>query len=236
MRNHVTPLHAESRYAAALTSPWFPSTQPLRTLWKGLPEYFVPPATLARLAAAPARLADAKTRSAFLKTYDLFRDIKSRCAAEEVLLDPKGGSFVDKDGAPVAELEMAAAAVPESELRSGLSFEEFFGVMLEDELRLEAEGEEHLAHHIFVMIDSVQLPDDDEDDEKERAEDKTVGGRKEEMISREEFKTCFSSVPNFAPQSVDEFVYLFPLNSDGQIELEGFATVVRELDVLLHAG
>ena len=71
---------------------------------------------------------------------------------------------------------------------------------------------------------------------QEAASGEAGGERKAEMLSREELKACFEGVPNFPSQSVDEFVYLFPLNSDGQIEPDSFEAVVKELGVLTHAA
>ena len=54
------------------------------------------------------------------------------------------------------------------------------------------------------------------------------------MLSREEFAQCFRGVPKFSEELVDDFLYLFELNSEGQIEFEEFVKVVKELKVLVH--
>ena len=45
---------------------------------------------------------------------------------------------------------------------------------------------------------------------------------------------CFRGVPKFSEELVDDFLYLFELNSEGQIEFEEFVKVVKELKVLVH--
>ena len=112
-----------------------------------LPEFFVPAASLAAVVDDPAD-ADDNTRAAFRRAYDLFRRIKARCGAEEVAAGGGAAGF---------------AAVPEEELRSGLTFQEFFGVMVEDEHRLEKGGEEELARAIFGMVDAVVCVGDDDE-------------------------------------------------------------------------
>jgi hypothetical protein len=112
-----------------------------------LPEFFVPAASLAAVVDDPAD-ADDNTRAAFRRAYDLFRRIKARCGAEEVAAGGGAAGY---------------AAVPEEELRSGLTFQEFFGVMVEDEHRLEKGGEEELARAIFGMVDAVVCVGDDDE-------------------------------------------------------------------------
>ena len=162
------------------------------------------------------------------------------------------------------------AAVPEEELRSGLTFQEFFGVMVEDEHRLEKGGEEELARAIFGMVDAVVCVGDDDEaadaadvdesappprarpsttarprDRRPRpalftkgADHPSTGGgdRKAEMLSREELKSCFDGVPGFPAHSVDDFVFLFSLNGDGQIDFHAFLAVCKELTILRHAS
>ena len=44
----------------------------------------------------------------------------------------------------------------------------------------------------------------------------------------------FRGVPKFSEELVDDFLYLFELNSEGPIEFEEFVKVVKELKVLVH--
>ena len=62
------------------------------------------------------------------------------------------------------------------------------------------------------------------------------GDRKAEMLSREELKSCFDGVPGFPAHSVDDFVFLFSLNGDGQIDFHAFLAVCKELTILRHAS
>ena len=52
------------------------------------------------------------------------------------------------------------------------------------------------------------------------------------MLSREELKSCFDGVPGFPAHSVDDFVFLFSLNGDGQIDFHAFLAVCKELTIL----
>ena len=62
------------------------------------------------------------------------------------------------------------------------------------------------------------------------------GDRKAQMLSREELKSCFDGVPGFPAHSVDDFVFLFSLNGDGQIDFHAFLAVCKELTILRHAS
>ena len=75
----------------------------------------------------------------------------------------------------------------------------------------------------------VQLEDERSDRSSGEQDD-----RADKMLSREEFAQCFRGVPKFSEELVDDFLYLFELNSEGQIEFEEFVKVVKELKVLVH--
>ena len=75
----------------------------------------------------------------------------------------------------------------------------------------------------------VQLEDERSDRSSGEKDD-----RADKMLSREEFAQCFRGVPKFSEELVDDFLYLFELNSEGQIEFEEFIKVVKELKVLVH--
>ena len=77
--------------------------------------------------------------------------------------------------------------------------------------------------------DHVHLEDDRSDRSSGEQDD-----RADKMLSREEFAQCFRGVPKFSEELVDDFLYLFELNSEGQIEFEEFVKVVKELKVLVH--
>ena len=51
-----------------------------------------------------------------------------------------------------------------------------------------------------------------------------------------ELKSCFDGVPGFPAHSVDDFVFLFSLNGDGQIDFHAFLAVCKELTILRHAS
>ena len=57
------------------------------------------------------------------------------------------------------------------------------------------------------MVDSMS-PGDESDDE-----DNTAG---DEMLSRSELRKAFLGIPKFNQHSVEDFLYLFQLNHDGQ--------------------
>ena len=59
---------------------------------------------------------------------------------------------------------------------------------------------------------------------------------KEEVLQKPmlAYEKRFRGVPKFSEELVDDFLYLFELNSEGQIEFEEFVKVVKELKVLVH--
>ena len=98
--------------------------------------------------------------------------------------------------------------------------------MAVDETDLEAGlPEAELAGAIFDMVDSVG----DDDDE-------AGAGQHNGMLSRGELRKAFVGVPNFNRHAVEDFLYLFPLNEEGQIEREEFVKAAKRMEVLAHAS
>jgi len=118
-----------------------------------------------------------------------------------------------------AAIKTAAGCTPDDieAFNAGLSFDEFFVVMLGDEMQMESEWTEvEIAEEIFELMDS------------------DGGGAGE--LDRQELKNAFVGIPSFEERSVDDFVYMFKLNSEGNVEKEEFVTVVDKLDVVSHKG
>ena len=89
--------------------------------------------------------------------------------------------------------------------RKPLPFEAFYMVMALDEMEMEqTEGAYLLAGKLCDMID---IGEGDEDDE----------GRGDEMLSRQELRNAFAGMPQLHDHSIEEFLYLFQLNHEGQI-------------------
>ena len=84
-----------------------------------------------------------------------------------------------------------------------------------------------------VRQGTPSLKEEVEDDRSDRSSGEQ-DDRADKMLSREEFAQCFRGVPKFSEELVDDFLYLFELNSEGQIEFEEFVKVVKELKVLVH--
>ena len=91
-------------------------------------------------------------------------------------------------------------------LRDGISFDAFYLVMAIDEVQVERDvGENGIAHALFQMLDSEALQGD--------------GHVKEDgMLSQHELRSAFSRMHGFDGVSVEDFLYLFKLNPEGQIE------------------
>eukprot|EP00966_Prymnesium_polylepis_P335790 7391126-Prymnesium_polylepis.4 len=118
-----------------------------------------------------------------------------------------------------AAIKTAAGCTPDDieAFNAGLSFDEFFVVMLGNEMQMESEWTEvEIAEEIFELMDS------------------DGGGAGE--LDRQELKNAFVGIPSFEERSVDDFVYMFKLNSEGNVEKEEFVTVVDKLDVVSHKG
>ena len=58
--------------------------------------------------------------------------------------------------------------------------------------------------------------------------------RSDDQVSLDELRLAFSGVPKKDPESVKQFMYLFKLNPEGQINKSDFLRVVRQLKVLVH--
>ena len=93
-----------------------------------------------------------------------------------------------------------------------------------------------MARAIFGMVDAVVCVGDDDEAADAADVEESGGDRKAEMLSREELKSCFDGVPGFPAHSVDDFVFLFSLNGDGQIDFHAFLAVCKELTILRHAS
>ena len=91
-----------------------------------------------------------------------------------------------------------------------------------DEMEMEqTEGAYLLAGKLCDMIDIGEGEDDDE-------------GRGDEMLSRQELRNAFAGMPQLHEHSIEEFLYLFQLNHEGQIDKEDFIREARHLGVLSH--
>ena len=155
--------------------------------------------------------ADNTTKEIFVRIFKLFVSIRAKSMAIQF-----------GEGEKVLELE------------NGLSFTEFYSVMVQDERLLEKEHGEHaLAHGIFHMIDGVvHVSEEDEELFGGMAQEWT--GNRDDTVSRDELKLSFEGVPKYEEVFVDDFVNLFTLNANGEIEFRDFFAVLRELRVLVH--
>jgi len=111
---------------------------------------------------------------------------------------------------------------PEQDLhnlyRQGISFEAFYFLMAIDELDMEnREGAIGLAGNLIDMLDGS-----------------LSGEAGDGMLSRHELRRAFQGIPNLNSHSVEEFLYLFELNHEGQIEREEFIQEAKHLGVLSH--
>ena len=56
------------------------------------------------------------------------------------------------------------------------------------------------------------------------------------MLSRQELARAFKGIPRFNRHSIEDFLYLFQLNAEGQIDKHEFVRVAKHLNVLTHAS
>ena len=172
------------------------------------PEFFVSGSKIEKM--ANGEEADNTTKEVFLRIFKLFVSIRAKSMAMQF-----------NEGEKVLTLE------------KGLSFTEFYSVLVEDERLMEKEHGEHaLAHGIFHMIDSVVHVSEEDEFIDDGAQNWT--GSKDDTVSRDELKLSFEGVPKYEDVFVDDFVNLFSLNSNGEIEFHDFFAVLRELRVLVH--
>jgi len=113
---------------------------------------------------------------------------------------------------------------PEADLhnlyRQGMPFEAFYFLMAIDELDMERTlGAHQLAVNLIDMLDGS-----------------LSGEAGDGMLSRFELRRAFQGIPNLSSHSVEEFLYLFNLNHEGQIERQEFINEAQHLGVLSHGG
>ena len=132
-------------------------------------------------------------------------------------------------------------SIADSTASDGLTFEMFFTVMVQDEVDMEKLASERgfsspgaaIGEDIFKLIDFAGGGTDAApEDGMVSPDDEVVSG--DEMISRAELKRAFGGIPKFAQRSVEDFVYLFPLNTKGTIEKSDFMHVLNKLRILSH--
>lgn len=138
------------------------------------------------------------------------------------------------ENAAVAETPMDA--IDPAERRGvddwGISYEDFSLFMAEMQVRLERHATEiDLCEAVF---DSIAI---DRIDAKSRTSHLSYAAGKTDdanSLTRQELGAAFEACHSFDAHVIDEFLYLFPLDSDGAIPKTSFLTVADQLDALRY--